>query len=42
MIINTFNGVWSNPADRNPARITKAEKNFAKKLDFKGKISNKN
>ena len=23
------------PADRNPARITKADKNFARKLDFK-------
>ena len=24
-----------NPEDHNPARITKAEKDFAKKLDFK-------
>ena len=26
---------YLNPADRNPARITKADKDFAKKLDFK-------
>ena len=30
---------YSNPADRNPARITKADKDFARKLDFKDKIS---
>ena len=24
-----------NPADRNPVRITKTDKDFAKKLDFK-------
>ena len=27
---------YLNPADRNPARITKAGKDFAKKVDFKG------
>ena len=27
---------YLNPADHHPTRITKAEKNFAKKLDFKG------
>ena len=27
---------YLNPADRNPARITKADKDFAKRLDFKG------
>ena len=32
---------YLNPADRNPARITKANKDFAKKLDFKDKISGK-
>ena len=26
---------YLNPADRNPARITKANKEFTKKLDFK-------
>ena len=26
---------YLNPADRNPARITKADKDFAKELDFK-------
>ena len=26
---------YLNPADRNPARITKADKDFAKKFDFK-------
>ena len=30
MIMNALN-----PADRTPARITKADKEFAKKLDFK-------
>ena len=27
---------YLNPADHHPARITKADKDFAKKLDFKG------
>ena len=26
---------YLNPADRNPAKITKADKDFAKRLDFK-------
>ena len=26
---------YLNPEDRNPARITKADKKFSKKLDFK-------
>ena len=30
---------YLNPADRNPARIKKADKYFARKLDFKDKIS---
>ena len=34
---------YLNPTDRNPARITKVAKDFAKKLDFKDiKISIKN
>ena len=32
--MNTLVG-YLNPADRNPARISKAEKDFAKKNDFK-------
>ena len=45
MIMNAFK--WSivrylNPADHNPARITKADQDFAKNLDFKNKISSKN
>ena len=27
--------IYLNPADHNPRRITKANKDFAKKLDFK-------
>ena len=27
---------YLNPADRNPAKVTKADKDFAKGLDFKG------
>ena len=30
---------YLNPADHQPARITKAEKNFAKELDFKERYS---
>ena len=30
---------YLNPADHHPARITKAEKNFAKELDFKERYS---
>ena len=36
--MNALNGIYSdtlNPADRNPARIAKTDKYFAKKLDFK-------
>ena len=33
---------YLNPLDHNPRRITKADKDFAKKLDFKNKISSKN
>ena len=29
---------YLNPADFNPARITKADQDFAKKLDFKDKL----
>ena len=37
MIMNVLNGVWSDtyPADHNPRRITKSDKDFAKRLDFK-------
>ena len=35
MTMNALNGVSSDRADRNPARITKADKEFVKKLDFK-------
>ena len=38
MTMNAINGVWSDiyiPGDYHPARITKAEKYFAKRLDFK-------
>ena len=31
-----FLGRYLNPADGNPARITKADKDFTKKIDFKG------
>ena len=30
---------YLNPADHNPRRITTADKDFAKRFDFKGKIS---
>ena len=33
---------YLNPADHHPAKITKADKNFAKRLDFKDKILGKN
>ena len=35
--MNALNGVYSdlNPADYNPIRIAKANKDFAKRLDFK-------
>ena len=39
IIMNALNGVsivrYLNPANKYPARITKADKDFAKKLDFK-------
>ena len=38
MIINALKWFlvrYLNPADRNPVRITKTDKDFAKKLDFK-------
>ena len=34
--MNALNGFWSlNPADHDPARTTKTEKDFAKRHDFK-------
>ena len=33
---------YLNPTDHNPARITKADKDFLEKPDFKDKISSKN
>ena len=33
---------YLNPTDRNPRRTIKADKDFAKKLDFKDKISSQN
>ena len=33
---------YLNPPDHHPAKITKADKNFAKRLDFKDKILGKN
>ena len=33
---------YLNPADHNPRRITKADKDFIKRLDFKDKISSQN
>ena len=37
MVINALSDVWSDlhPAARNPARITKANKDFSKRLEFK-------
>ena len=37
MIMNALNGVWSDlhPAAHNPTRITKADKGFSKRIDFK-------
>ena len=35
MIMNALNGAWSNLANHHPARITKADKDFANRLDFK-------
>ena len=37
MIMNVLNGVWSDtyPADHNPRRITKSDKDFAKRLGLK-------
>ena len=35
--MNALNGVWSDlhPAAHNPTRITKADKGFSKRIDFK-------
>ena len=30
-----FNGLWPDPADYHPTRITKTDKDCAKELDFK-------
>ena len=35
MIMYALYGVWSDPANHNPRRITKADKDFPKGLDFK-------
>ena len=35
MIMNALNEIYSIAADCNPARITKADKDFVKKLDFR-------
>ena len=34
--------IYLHPADHHPGIIKKADKNFAKKLDFKHKVSNQN
>ena len=35
MIMNVLSGVWLNPADHHPERTRKADKDVAKRLDFK-------
>ena len=39
MIMSALNGVWSDPADHNPKRITKAVSILQKDLILKTKIS---